>query len=264
MLIDSIDVDGAVVTFTVSRDVAIGTLATTAPGTGTLTAATTDADIARTLFTTQYTRTALVYHDDDTEYLDAAWMSRCLAFDLDTEKGIWAFKTLNGVPGVDLTTAQATAIRSVNANYFAPIVPTSGVETAAYTAQGWVSSGTANAGRRIDVTTSLDWLQARLEEAILNVMLRETHGLPYTDAGINKVAGAVTGVFNTGVNAGHLVPFVVPTGEDFAGKQTPYVVVPLLRDTSTTDRANRTMSFSAVAYLRSAIEKVTFALEVRQ
>ena len=138
---------GPVVSFSASRSVAEGTIAVTAvTGPATLVVATTDEDVARQLFDTQYTRTAIVYHDSDVEYKDAAWMARCFAFDLDQKKGIWAYKTLNGISGNDLTTAQANAIRSVNANYFSPIVTTFGTLTQSYTAQGFLPFGSAGAG----------------------------------------------------------------------------------------------------------------------
>lgn len=235
-----------------------------ATGPATLSVSTDDDDVARQMFDTQYSRTALVYHDDDSEYLDAAWMARCFSFNLDQKKGIWAYQSISGVPSVDLTGAQATALRSKNVNYFSPIAPTSGVATQAYTAQGRLPYGSAAAGRPIDVQTSLDWLQARLEEALLNVLLKDSHGVPYTDAGINRFVAAIRDVFSTGLAAGHLIDFVVPDGQDYAGKQTPLIVAPLLSETSSTERANRTLTFNALAYLRSAIESVTFSLEVRQ
>jgi hypothetical protein len=223
-----------------------------------------DAAIGETLFRNQYTRTALLYHATDSEYLDGAWASRCLSFDLDVQKGAWSYKRIAGIAGDALNDAQVTALRSVNCNYFAPAVMSSGVQVQAFTAQGWMPSGDAAAGRRIDVTTSLDWYKARLEEATINVNLRDPHDVPFTDAGINRYFAAWTGVNNTGIKAGHLVEFVVPEGEDLEGTKTPYLDVPQLSDTTTTQRQNRTLSATGLSYLRSSIERVTLAIEARQ
>lgn len=264
IVVASISRTGSVVTFRMADGLAAGTVTTSAPAPGTLTAAVTDADIGSTLFANQYGRTALVYHDTDSQFLDAAWASRCLSFDLDSRKGAWSYKRLSGIAGASLTNAQVNALRAVNCNYFAPAVMSSGVNVTAFTAQGWTSKGAAGAGQRIDVVTSLDWASARLEEALINVMLRETHGIGYNDAGINRFGAAARSVFNTGIAAGHFEPFVVPEGELLEGTATPFIDLPLLRNTTTSTRQLREMSFTALAYLRAGIEKVSFDVEIRQ
>jgi hypothetical protein len=258
---------GATVTFRILPGLASGTVVasgTAVASTADLTVTTTDAAIGDTLFRLQYTRTALIYHASDSEYLDAAWTSRCLSFDLDTQKGGWSFKRVAGISGDNLTDVQVTALRAKNVNYFAPAVMSSGVAVQAYTAQGWMPSGAAAAGRRIDITTSLDWLRARLEEATINVNLRDPQDVPFTDAGINRYYTAWAGVLQTGVSAGHLVDFVVPEGEDLEGTKTPYLDVPQLAETTTTQRQARTLSATGLVYLRSSIEAVALAIEARQ
>ena len=254
----------SVVSFTLDDGIDAGTITASAPAPGTLTVATTDEDVGSVLFDNGYLRTALVYHPTDADYLDARWASRCLAYDLDTKKGNWAYKQIAGVDGTNLTNAQVSALRAVNANYFAPAVSNAGVTAQAFTAQGWFPGGTAGAGRRIDVTISLDWLNARLQESIFDVLLRAPNGVPYTDVGINMIASAVRSVLATGVAAGHLVEFVVPDGEAYAGTATPAVFAPKLAEISATTRTLRTVNISALAYLRSSIEKVNFTIEVRQ
>ena len=237
---------------------------TAVASTADVTVTTTDAAIGELLFRLQYTRTALLYHATDADYLDGAWSSRCLSFDLDTQKGAWSFKRIAGIEGDALNDAQVAALRSINCNYFAPAVMSSGNQVQAFTAQGWMPTGSAGAGRRIDVTTSLDWLKARYEEATINVNLRDPHDVPFTDAGINRYFAAWTGVNNTGIKAGHLIEFVVPEGEDLEGIKTPYLDVPKLSETTTTQRQNRTLSATGLVYLRSSIEAVALAIEARQ
>lgn len=255
------------VLFAIVDGLASGTVTssgTAVASTADLTVATVDADVASALFRGQYTRTALAYHPTDTDRLDAAWLSRCLAFDLDQRKGGWAYKRLVGVEGTNLTNAQISALRAVNCNYFAPAVSSAGQPIGALTAQGWVGSGAAGAGRRIDVTTSLDYMHARLEEALVDVLLRATHDVPFDDAGINQFYTAARRVAGRSVAAGHLVPTIVPEGEDQAGTQTPSIIMPRYRDTTTTQRVSRELTFSMLAYLRSSIERVIFNVEIRQ
>ena len=237
---------------------------TAVASTADLTVTTTDAAIGEILFRLQYTRTALLYHATDADYLDGAWSSRCLSFDLDTQKGAWSFKRIAGIEGDALNDEQVANLRSVNCNYFAPAVMSSGNQVQAFTAQGWMPTGAAGAGRRIDVTTTLDWYKSRLEEATINVNLRDPHDVPFDDAGINRYFAAWTGVNGVGLKAGHLIEFVVPEGEDLEGTKTPYLDVPQLSETTTTQRANRTLSATGLVYLRSSIEAVALAIEARQ
>lgn len=267
VVLASIGGTGATITWRMTPGLASGTVVasgTAVASTGDLTVTIPDPAIGETLFRNQYTRTALVYHATDAEYLDGSWTSRCLAFDLDTQKGAWAQKQLNGIEGADLTDAQVTNLRAINCNYFADAAMTAGGVVTAFTAQGWMPSGTAGAGRRIDVTTSLDWLQARLEEAGADTLLRETHDIPYTDAGINRFATAFSGVFGVGVAAGHLMEFVVPAGEDQENTRTPFLDVPKLSETTAAERIARTLSITGLVYLRSGIEKVSLAVTVNQ
>lgn len=260
----SISNANGVLTFRIADGLATGTV-TTIPQSGTtLTAATTDGDVGSRLFALQYTRTALAYHPTDAEMLAESWAARCLGFNLDQQKGIWAYKRLVGIEGTNLTDAQATALRNVNANAFAPAVMSSGNAVQAFTQQGWFPSGEAAAGRRIDVTTTLDWGKARLQEALLDVLLRETHGVPFTDAGINRFAAKARDHFTKGINARHYIPFQVPEGEDYEGVDTPAIFVPREVELTAVERTARTLTFSALAYLGSFIERVQYNVEIRQ
>lgn len=260
--------NGAVVTVTFAR----GLLPlpeisnTTAPAPGTLVAAQTDADVAGQLFAAQYERIYLTYHADDADYLEAAWMSLCLAFDLDVQKGIWAYKRTTGIPGDDLTSAQVAAIRSVNANYFSPAVMSSGLTVQAFTAQGWVPFGEAAAGRRIDIMTTIDWAKARFEEEFFDTLLRSPRGVRYTDAGISRFDADARGVLQRGVKAEHFLGnFTVPEDEPpFAGLITPSTInVPRASELTSAQRASRELTFGALAYFAQSIERVVFNFNVR-
>lgn len=254
---------GDTASFRIADGLATGTITPAQPAGASIDVTLTDGDVASRLFDLNYTRTALAYHPLDTEFLDAAWASRCLSFDLDQRKGSWAFKRLSGITGTNLTDTQIAALRAVNANYFAPAVLSSGVPVQPFTAQGWTGFGDAGAGRRIDRTTTQDWAQARLQEALFGVLLRETHGVGFDDAGINRFVASGMGVIaGRGVRAGHFTPFVIPEGEDRAGERTPLIDAPRVRETTTVERTNRSLAMTAIAYERSIIERVIFNLNV--
>lgn len=265
VLLSIVDDLAGEVTFQMVDGLAAGTITVTDPESPDgLVVAIVDGDPGSMFFQSQYTRTSLWYHPIDAEFLDGSVASRCLSFDLDARKGIWAYKRLNGIDATSLTNVQVAALRATNTNYYAPAVMSAGTQVSGFTAMGWMPSGTTGAGRRIDITTSMDWSKARLEEALVNVLLRETHGVPYDDSGINRFASAATGVFSQGVDAGHFVRFKVPEGEDGENTMTPVVIVPTFAQVLAADRTARTLSFSGLAYLRQAIERVVFALTLRQ
>lgn len=258
------------VSFRIADGLAAGTVVasgTAVASTADLTVSLLDYDIGSWLFQQQSQRTALVYHDDDAEFLDGAWAALGLSFDLDVRKGIWAYLQPSGIAASQLSNTQVAALRNVNANYFSPAVMSSGVATQAFAAQGWVPYGTAGAGMRIDTRITLDWLQARMQEAGMSVLLRaaSSGGVPFTDAGIGLFGAAFQGVLDVGVAARHLLGgFVVPDGSERAGTVTPAIFAPKLRSLTSTQRASRQLSLTGLAYTAEAIERVNIALEVRR
>ena len=261
--VGSISATDNVVTFKIT-DGLVGVVTEASPSPGTQTLALVDADIGTVLFVRQNLRMALLYYQTDTVDAAGAWLSRCLSFDLDSKKGSWSYKKLNGIPTTALSNAETAAVRAINCNYYAQVAATSGVVSESFTFPGVMASGAAGAGQRIDITTSLDWMQARFEEALFGVFTRETHMIGYDDAGINRFGAAATSVFGTGVNAGHLVPFVGPEGEDYAGELTPLVDLPLASSLTAAVRTSGLLTFSGIAYLRESIERVTFSVELRR
>lgn len=257
-LLVSVSTNTNVVTIQMTDDLDAGEITSAAPGGATITIAQTDHDLGTFLKQNNYNRTALAYHPTDSEYLDGAWTSRCGAFNLDVRKGIWAYKGLNEISGTNLDDAQVTALRAANVNYFSPAVLSAGTPVQAFTAQGIMASG-----RRIDITETMDWTKARIEEAAIRTHLSDPHGVPFDEGGINRYAAALGGVFTTGVNARHYIRKVVPAGEDYEGLLTPYILLPRLSEISAADRENRVLTFTAIAYLTSFVEKVVYNVELR-
>ncbi len=260
----SVDSSGPTVSVSIT-DGLIGTITSSAPGTSEVNVSITDGDIGSRLFALQYARSALAYHPTDGEYLDGAWMGKCLGFNLDAQKGIWSYKQLKGVPAASaLTGPQVTVLRAANINYFAPAQTSAGVTTPSFTAQGWTFNGSAGAGRRIDITTTLDWLHARYEEAAINTLLRESLGIPQDNAGIHRFTAAYEGVNELGVTAKHLDERTVPDGFTYAGEQTPLILAPLSANLTATEREGRTLNHTGIVYLQSFTEAVGLSISASQ
>ena len=189
-----------------------------------------------------YNRTALIYHDDDSEYLDGAWTSSGGGMNLDAPGGvgIWAYRQLEAVPYDDVTGAEAALIFGEDANLFGRNKGLS-----------FTSKGTAASSRFLDVQTSIDWVKARTEEEILSLFVGTPTKVPYTNAGINLVAAAIQNVLNRGVGFGHFSTDVAPT-----------VTAPDISTISSADKINRELTLQATAVLAGAIQKVNLTINL--
>ncbi len=209
-----------------------------------------------------FNRTALIYHDDDTEYLDGAWTARCLSFALDAPDGagIWAYQRVSGVTATSLTTAQKTALltgASAPVNYYAPVTYTSGVEEAGFTFPGKMLSG-----RFIDTQTSIDLTRARIEEALLAAFLRASSvnkKIKFTDDGIQLLAGTAQAVLDKLVRAGHYADQAVSS---LTARRTPYIDAPAISSFSAAQKSARTVTLSGEAVFAGAIQSVGDAATV--
>lgn len=229
----------------------------TAPAPGTLTSVDNPAqvvNVAEILEAGAYTRTALWYHDDDTEYLDAMITSLCLGFNLDAPQGAgsWSYQRGAIVPGTNLSDAQKQELTDVNCNWYSTVRYTSGVEEEAFSFPGVMAGG-----RFIDITTSIDLTAARMEEAGMGVFLLAASSshpkVPYTDDGLQLFGGAFLDVFSRLVKAGHYAKGAIsPT----SGEITPRIVVPLIGDVSAADKTLRRAFFEGEGVLTGAINSV--------
>jgi hypothetical protein len=135
-----------------------------------------------------YKRTAVIYHDDSTLYPDASWMGQQLPKDLGSTN--WSFKTLAGIPegaaatisAVTLTQTQINAALGVNCNLYSTVL------SADLTYMGTMGGGknVDKEGEYIDIIRNIDFLQARIEEGLMSLLL-EKDIIPMTNAGISIV-----------------------------------------------------------------------------
>lgn len=173
-------------------------------------------DVATTLKTAAYARTAAFYHPQNGVFADAAWLGRCLPLTPGSET--WKFKTLAGVPAVALTPTQRTNAK--------------GKRAAVYTTIGGINmaeEGVTASGEYIDVVRFRDWLGSRMQEDVFALLARSSK-VPFTDSGIAGIESVVRGVLDEGVKAGGLSPSPEPT-----------VSAPLASAVSSSDRAARTL-----------------------
>jgi hypothetical protein len=165
-------------------------------------------------------RSFVVYHDTsdgsvaNDRWPDLAWLGRMLP----TQPGsaTWAFKTLAGVPVVQLTSTQRKNALDKNAN--------------TYEVRGGVNitrDGTTGSGEYIDIIVGVDWLKARMTERIYSKLVNLPK-IPYTDAGIAIVEAEVRAQLADGIAAGLL-----------AADPAPVVTVPKAKDVPTNDKAQR-------------------------
>jgi hypothetical protein len=166
------------------------------------------------------------------DFLDAALEGAVLPLDPGSET--WAYKPLAGITVGTFTSTQRANLEAKNVGFY---------DTTAGLTMTW--EGKVASGEYIDVVRFIDWLKARIGEAVFSA-LANAKKIPYTGKGIEVVANAVRGVLKQASK-----PPVEGITEDFE------VLTPAIGDVSAADKATRTLnnvSFSAT--LTGAIHKV--------
>jgi len=187
------------------------------------------ASLAAILKAKNYKRTSLTYHDNDLVYPDWSWMGQQLPKDVGSTN--WAYKTLAGIAQgatqeietSNLTQTQIDAAEDVNVNVY---TTTLGAD--------FIYFGTMTGGKNIDkegeyidIIINIDFLQARVEEGLMSLLL-EKDIIPFTDGGITIVDTRLKTLLQTyGVNQGILVD------------QTVVTFFPKRADVDQTDRDDR-------------------------
>lgn len=144
-------------------------------------------------------RAVVIYHNDDSEYVDIAIAADRLAADPDSRVTVWADATLSGVSYLtvtDLTAANEAQIVAYNANYYSTL---GGI--------GAFGKGVLSSGDFIDERITKDWLDARIAEAVWQLrldMANRRQKIPYTDEGIAMLGATILGVMKRGEALGHL------------------------------------------------------------
>lgn len=183
-------------------------------------------DIASQLMLNNFYRTFSFYHEDANDYPEVAVMSRCFTAVPGSET--WANKRLAGVKVDPLTETQFIVLRNKNVNTFEKFRNLSLTQT-----------GKVAAGEWIDVIRFRDWLAEEIKVNVLNVLVNNEK-VPYTDAGIAIIEGAIRQSLRQGqVNGG-----IAPVEYDEEGnKNLGYTVtVPLAANISANQKASRILT----------------------
>ena len=155
-------------------------------------AAGTAGNIALTLQTSAYDKTATMYHPLVHSFPEAGWMGKM--FPTDPGSATWAYKTLAGIAAVELTSTETTNLEAANCNYYQTI---GGVNI---TRTGQVASG-----EWCDIIRGLDWLESRIQTDVF-ALLASLPKIPYTDAGVAMVVGTIEARLLDAVGNGLLAP----------------------------------------------------------
>ena len=198
-------------------------------------------DIASQLMLSNYYRTFSFYHTDANDYPEVAVMSRCFTAVPGSET--WALKRLAGVVVDQLTETQFNVLKAKNVNTFERFRNLSLTQT-----------GKVAAGEWIDVIRFRDWLAEEIKVNVLNVLVNNEK-VPYTDAGIAIVEGAIRQSLRQGQINGGIAPVEYDENGD---KNLGYTVtVPLAANISANQKATRILEgVTFTARLSGAIHVV--------
>lgn len=178
-----------------------------------------------------YERSSVIYHADLTEFPEAAWFAN--GFSADPGTITWAFKNLAGIQADNLSTTQIKNAIDKKANI--------------YTATGGanITQFGSNGVDFIDITRAIDWLKARIQEAVYGLLV-STPKVPYSDSGIATIESKIKLVLSEGVQK-----------DVFLGDPAPTTEVPRRAKTNPADRAARILrDVKFVCYLAGAIHSV--------
>jgi hypothetical protein len=179
---------------------------------------------------------------------EAAWSGQQMSEDPGATT--WKFKTLAGIiatPQTLMNTSEQAIVEGKNANVY---VERAGVSM---TREGVMASG-----RFIDIQRGIDWLDSRMEEAIFSKLVN-LKKVPYTDAGLTIIEGAIREVLNLALNRTVISPIDPSNGVDYE------LFIPNVADVPSADRLNRLFpDITFRALVGSAVHgvEVTGTLEV--
>jgi len=160
----------------------------------------------------------LVHSNAATEYPAEAWIGRCAPEDPGSIT--WKFKQLSGITIPGFTSSEIESMHSNGGNTY--------VRKLGY---NQTSEGQATDGTYIDIVRSEDFIKARLEEN-LGQLLYTSPKVPYDNRGIGQVVATIEGVLKRAVGQG-----IIATDDDGNGIYT--VTAPDRNEISTVDIGNR-------------------------
>lgn len=178
----------------------------------------TVSDITTVAATLASDRCFILAHKDPTEFADSALIGKMAP--KDPGSATWKFKNLNGITDAGYNTTEIDNLETGNVNTY---IKKFGV---LQTTEGKTTSGTY-----IDITRSKDWLKARMEEAVMAVLISNDK-VPYDTSGIILIVDAVKSVLKNAASNGMIA-------KDDGGNPMFSITAPKRADIPVEDRANR-------------------------
>lgn len=150
-------------------------------------------DVISVLGAKSYERSIGFYSTDQANFPEAAWVGG--QSPEDPGSITWKFKTLSGITADTLTGSEVTNLKAKNANFYEAVAGTSII----------TSEAVVVGGEYIDIMRGVDWLQARIGEAVFIRLINEKK-IPLTDQGIAVIETELRTELNNGVDVGLIAP----------------------------------------------------------
>ena len=128
----------------------------------------------------------------ENQYAALAWMAKCFGYDPGTET--WHLKELASIVPSALSADQKRQLEEKGVNRFAR-----------YAGCNCAIGGNTLSGEWIDVIRFRDWLGADMRTRVFNV-LKSNRKVPFTDAGISLIEGAMERSLKEGQDIGGIAP----------------------------------------------------------
>jgi len=178
---------------------------------------------------------------------EAAWCGYMLPSDAGSET--WKFKQLAGIQvttTVHLSPTNENNALGKNANLYTLLA---GV--------GHTLEGVMSSGRFIDIQRGTDWLEARIEEGIVTLLLNHPK-VPYTDAGFTAFYAEIASVLQQGVDNNVLSALLDDSGDFYR------IVIPKAADQTTANRQNRYLpNITAEVQLAGAVHSTQITVNAK-
>lgn len=207
-----------------------------------------------------YSRTFVQYSSVN-PYAAASWIGRAVTVNFAGSLTVinMMYQQEPGVIGESLTTTQADAALSVNANVFVNYNNNTMI----------VQYGTMANGTFFDDLYNTDWLALQIQTNVYNLLYTATTKIPQTDPGNQRIYNAIEAACVQGVNNGTLAPgqWNGPNvGQLITGQYVPkgyYIYQPPVASQSTADRqARKSVVFQVAAKLAGAVNTVNVIVNV--
>lgn len=163
---------------------------------------------------------------EQNKFLALALMAKCFGYDPGTET--WAMKELAGVVPSALASDEKKSLTTNNIGAYLR-----------YAGSNISIGGTTLSGEWIDVIRFRDWLKTEMQTSVFNV-LKLNRKVPFTDAGIGLIEGAMQAVLSKGQAVGGIVQTTYDADDNEIPGYT--VTVPKAGDLTEVERKSRKLT----------------------